>query len=362
MGQIWPKYYNKTRFCTKVIHSSLYYSQVISFEDDMTYKKPWLSVEDQLKLLRQRGLQIDDHAVAKACLERIGYYRLSGYMYAFRQRSGECCPLPKRQDPRKTDRIAVDNFKQGSRLQDCVDLYVFDKKLRAIVLDALERVEVAVRVDIAHLLGERDTFAYLSVSEFHTSFCKLRKKNTKTEHAIWLEKQDVLIDRSKEEFITHNKKIGLPLAIWIACEVWDFGTMVTIFGHMKPKDQDQISRRYGVTNGRIFASWLETFNYLRNICAHHSRLWNRNIEKLPQLPAANDTPWVASFVDKNQNTSTRCFLELMMLAHVLKKINPNSSWPTRLRDHLHSFPTLTKVGLNVAGMGAPADWAKMLEQ
>lgn len=329
----------------------------------MTYKKPWLSVDEQLALLTRRGLHIDNHAAATACLERIGYYRLSGYMYAFRQRSGDCCPLPKRTNTQKIDRIVVDDFKSGSSLKDCIELYVFDKKLRSVVLDALERIEIAIRVDIAHLLGKRDTFAYMSPNEFHESFGRRRQGQDRSEHERWLEKQRLLIDRSKEDFILHNKnKTGLPLAIWIACEIWDFGTMSAIFKHMKQEDQDKISSRYGIANGRIFATWLETFNYIRNICAHHNRLWNRNIEKLPRLPPTKDVSWVASFLDKNGNANSRCFLELMMLAHVLKRINPNSSWSGRVADHLKSFPNLHAVGLNLAGMGAPANWEKLLTQ
>jgi abortive infection bacteriophage resistance protein len=329
----------------------------------MPYEKPWLSVDEQLALLTQRGLRIDNHAAASACLERIGYYRLSGYMYAFRQRSGDYCPLPKRVNNRKTDRIVLDEFRAGSSFQDCIELYVFDKKLRSAMLDALERIEIAIRVDIAHLLGKRNTFAYLSLNEFHDSFARRRSGKDKSEHEKWLEKQQGLIDRSREDFIIHNKnKTGLPLAIWIACEVWDFGAMSTIFKYMKQEDQDEISSRYGISNGRIFSTWLETFNYIRNVCAHHNRLWNRNIEKIPKLPPAKDVPWVTSFLDKSGNANSRCFLELMMLSHVLKRINPNSSWSARVAVHLKSFPNLDAVGLNLAGMGAPKGWEKLLTQ
>jgi abortive infection bacteriophage resistance protein len=323
----------------------------------MAYEKPWLSVQDQLALLTQQGLQIDDQRLASACLERIGYYRLSGYMYAFRKRTD---PIPRKDDPTRSDRLVLNEFRAGSRLQDCVDLYVFDKKLRGLVLDALERVEIALRVDIAHLLGRRNAFAYLSAKEFHKSFQDIGKHG-KTKHANWLKKQEDLIERSNEEFIAHNQKIGPHLAIWVSCEVWDFGTMSTIYNHMLQDDQDAISQRYGISNGRVVASWLQTFNQLRNICAHHSRLWNRNISRRPRLPPARDVQWVTKFMDQEGSTSARSFLTLMMLIHVLKRINPNSSWSTRVRDHLLGFPNLEHVELNVAGMGAPLGWAAMLE-
>lgn len=327
----------------------------------MSYEKPWLSVDEQLTLLTRRGLIVDDHAVASICISRIGYYRLSGYMFAFRQRSGSCCVYPKGTKSSRVERIVLDEFKPGSKLQDCVDLYVFDKRLRLLLLDALERVEVALRVDIAHLLGRRNKFAYLYANEFHSSFSEeMSVRSGTTKHHDWLKRQADLIVRSKEEFITHNKnKTGLPLPIWIACEVWDFGTLSKLFSGMKECDQDQVASRYGMSNGRIFASWLGTLNYLRNVCAHHSRLWNRNIEKIPKLPSDKEIPWVGIFLADN-HAIARCFLQVIMLSHMLKRLNPNSSWSERMKNHLLSFPDLDHVGLNLAGMGAPTGWRELL--
>lgn len=327
----------------------------------MSYRKPWLSIDEQLALLARRGLIVDDRAAATACLERIGYYRLSGYMYAFRQRSEPCCIYPKSLKKIDVERIVLDEFKPGSRLKDCVDLYVFDKKLRLLLLDALERIEVAIRVDVAHLLGRRNAFAYLSTQEFHSSFSEeICNRKGVTKHHDWVRKQADLINRSKEEYIIYNKgKTGLPLPIWIACEVWDFGTLSTIFGGMKEDDQDEISKKYGISNGRIFASWLQSLNYVRNICAHHSRLWNRNIERTPKLPTDKEIPWVSTFL-ADGHARTRSFLQVMMLSHMVRQLNPNSSWSGRMKFLLLSFPDLTHVGLNLAGMGAPDEWKDLL--
>lgn len=125
----------------------------------MRYNKPWLSHHEQLDLLKSRGLAVTDDARALDYLRRIGYYRLSGYWFAFRQRSEPCCAWPRRRTGKKgksvrVEHIALDEFKPGASFQDAVALYVFDKRLRLLVLDALERIEVAFRVDISHTLGE----------------------------------------------------------------------------------------------------------------------------------------------------------------------------------------------------------------
>jgi len=325
----------------------------------MPYSKPWTSYAEQLDQLIERGMQVADRARALDCLERIGYYRLSGYWFAFRERSGQLMLLDSGRKPKKlkTETVALETFKPGTTFQNAIDLYVFDKRLRLLVMDALERIEIALRVDISHVLGRLDPFAYLNPCLFHPDFAgKLDLGSGLSRYHEWLGKHAQLIGRSREEFVRHNKgKYGLPLAIWVACEIWDFGTMSTLFGGMREAEQDAIARQYGVDNGRIFATWLRSLNYLRNVCAHHSRLWNRNIVEQPRLPPISEMSWLAPF-EHDAHARARCFLLLRMSSHLLQAINPNSSWPERMKTHLLGFPDLAHLGLNLGGMGAPSDW------
>jgi len=306
-----------------------------------------------------RGMVVTDEALALDYLERIGYYRLSGYWYPCRERSRFCKLDERSRKPKrvKVESIALDLFQIGTKFEDAMNLYVFDKKLRLLTLDALERIEVAIRVDVSHTLGTLDAFAYLNPALFHGDFSfKLQDDRGVSKHHEWLGKHAQLISRSKEEFVRHNRtNYGLPLAIWVACEVWDFGTMSTLFSGMRQSEQDAISTKYGLGNGRVFATWLRSLNYLRNICAHHSRLWNRNIVDQPKLPSAAEVPWVAPFVG-DAHAQARCFLLLKIARHLLRVINPRSTWPARMKDHFRAFPDLRHVGLDLAGMGAPADW------
>lgn len=157
----------------------------------MAYIKPWLSIGDQLVQLKSRGMQVSDDVKAADYLERIGYYRLSGYWYDFRQRGAPFCPFDAEtgRKPKKVhiERPVQDEFKPGTRFHDAVDLYVFDKKLRLLALDALERIEVALRVDLSHRLGQKDAFAYLKPDLFHESFAnKLDPTSGLTRHHEWL--------------------------------------------------------------------------------------------------------------------------------------------------------------------------------
>ena len=326
------------------------------------YTKPWLNIDEQLGLLQQRGLSISNEVKAREYLQRIGYYRLSGYWFAFRQRSGLFCAIhpaaPGKHKHTKPSSLPLEQFKPGASFQNAVDLYVFDKKLRLLAMDALERIEINLRVDISHHLGTKHSFAYLQPALFHENFAlALDTKTGVIPHHHWLAKQATLINRSKEDFIRHNReKYGLPLAIWVACEVWDFGCMSKLFDGLIESDQDQISQRYGINNGRVFASWLRSLNYLRNVCAHHSRLWNRNIADQPKLPPVNEVPALAS-IHGDAHRLARPFLLLCMTQHLMQHINPSSTWGQRFkRLLLEGFPEIDHLGLNLAGMGADEGW------
>lgn len=324
------------------------------------YDKPWKDYRAQLAQLQARGMAADDPERAIDYLHRIGYYRLSGYWFAFRERSGKLVLLDENgRKPKKVkeETLALDSFRPGTRFHDVVDLYVFDKRLRMLVLDAVERIEVAMRVEVSHTLGQLDTFAHLRPDLLHEDFAaKMHPDVCLTQHHQWCTKQAQLIGRSREEFVKHNKaKYGLPLAIWVACEVWDFGTMSTLYNGMRVQEQDEIAGRFGLSNGRIFATWLRGLNYLRNVCAHHSRLWNRNVIDQPKLPPVAEVAWVDSF-DKDARLRARSFLLLCLCRHVLRVVNPRSTWPERVKEHLLDFPNLDHVGLNLSAMGVPDNW------
>lgn len=249
----------------------------------MSQSKKWKSFDEQLALLKSSGLIVENDKAALGYLERIGYYRLSGYFYPFRDFEISLQGGLKYQ--RK------DSFIANARFEEVAQLYVFDKHLRLMALDALERIELAVRVDIAYLLGERDIYAHENPSCLHGNFAKkVQKYSGRTRHDEWLEKYHGFIHRArKEPFVAHYLNNYQTLPIWVAIEIWDFGAFSKLFSGMKIADQNQIASKYGVLNGQEFAGWLRGLNFVRNVCAHHSRLWNINIlERAKEMNAGKN--------------------------------------------------------------------------
>lgn len=306
--------------------------------------KPWMSFADQLQRLKDRGLGVENDAAALDYLERLGYYRLSGYWYPMRE-------IDAAASLAQNKAVRLDTFVAGSRFEDVVRLYVFDKKLRLLALDALERIEMAVRVDVAHLLGKRDPSAHNNPACLHGNFTKqVIPKGAdagKTKHQVWLAKYQSLLNRARNEpFVAHHLQEYGGLPVWAAIEVWDFGLLSKLFAGMQYGDQQTIAAQYGAPNGTTFAKWLRSLNFMRNVSAHHSRLWNINVLELSPAP----TGWPAL-------NPARPFLYFCLMQQLVKVICPNSSWGQRFKDLLASdFPTVANQSISLTDFGVCAGW------
>lgn len=275
----------------------------------MKSPKVWKSFDDQLALLESRGLVIRDKRRALSYLERIGYYRLSGYWYPFKQKD--------------TSGNRLDDFITDSHFEEALDLYVFDKRLRLLALDALERIEIAIRVDVAHLLGKKESLAHMNPSRFDGSF----------KHADWMAKYDSLKDFAKTaEFVVHHRTYyGGKLPIWVASEVWDFGALSRLYAGMKQTDKDKIARKYRLPSGAHLENQLRAFNFIRNVSAHHGRLWNRGVIGRASLKGIIDP-------ELHKLSTNQMFVYFCLMKRMLDIICPRSTWGNHFLSLIAKFP------------------------
>jgi abortive infection bacteriophage resistance protein len=286
------------------------------------FLKPALTYEQQADLLLARGL-IAERAVLIRRLQSVGYYRLCAYWHPFRQPD--------------------ESFRAGTTLDTVWERYTFDRQLRLTVMDAIERVEVAVRTDLITDLALRGgPFAHLDIRTFPGV---LPDKH----HRLLDELRDGAL-RSSEVFVEHFKQTydEFPdLPIWAAAEIMSFGTMFTLFKMSGKHVQNRLARHYGVS-GKVLFSWLLTLNYVRNLCAHHSRLWNRELSIRPLIPdSRNDPRWHTPRPVLNN----RVFAVLTLLHCLLRRIAPHTGWRERLFSVFDRFATIP-----LAPMGVPAHW------
>jgi abortive infection bacteriophage resistance protein len=309
----------------------------------MRYSKPYLKPADQLALLKSRGLRVSDDERATAYLERIGYYRLSGYWYPFRAKLGT---------------LVGDNFRPGTEFRHVVELYVFDKKLRLLMLDAIERVEIALRTSIALLLGTYDPWAHRDQQLLDGKFAKRTGASGQTPHQDWLDKLDQSFVRSNEAFAKHfrTKYPQDHAPIWIATELWDFGMLSHFYAGMRHADRLSLAKQYGVPDAGIFETWLRSINLVRNTCAHHSRLWNKPLVSQPRFAQ----PGVLTLLDHlahDTNGQTRLYGAAAVIRFLLLKINPATKWPERLKSLVATLPAAPSLAISQAGF--PAKWDEL---
>ena len=289
----------------------------------MNYNKPPLTFHQQADQLLARGVAADKDLLIER-LKAVSYYRLSGYWYSFRNQGA--------------------SFKLGTTLEKIWKRYTFDRRLRLLVMDAIERVEVSVRTSLVyHLSHAHGPFSYTNYLYVPNIASAVHKK--------FLEKIVIETEHTKEIFVGHFKdKYGdshphLPL--WMAAEVMTFGMLLTLFRGIAKPIKQTIAREYKIPD-IVLESWLTALNGVRNICAHHGRLWNRELGYKPLLPRQRKYPgWHVPVEVRNNRT----FVILTILKYLMNLIAPQSSWTNRFEKLLAEYP-----GIPLRPMGFPENW------
>ncbi len=289
----------------------------------LPFHKSYACPLELVKLLKSRGLIIQDTNEAEDCLSTIGYYRLSAYMYPFLTHP-------------KSNHI----YKTASTFDMVMRLYQFDKALRLFIFNEVEKIEVAVRTSIVNIGCEMtgDPFWMTNKQYFSNKI-----KYTKTLDLIKSE-----IKHSREDFITHfyetysNK---FPPA-WILSEILPFGVMTTVYSNIRDKKiKKKISKRFGLQIAP-FESWLTIMTLTRNICCHHSRIWNKQFTLLPMIPNRIKYPWINLPTDR-----LRVYFNLCIIKYFINIISPDNKMTLKLQNLLKVFPEI-----DPAAMGFPKDW------
>lgn len=287
-----------------------------------------MSFAEQVSQLEERGLVGASNFQAE--ISRIGYYRLSAYWHPFRDFDGQ------EFDNRE-------HFRAGARFDEVLALYQFDTRLRSAVFEAATCLEIAIRVQLGHVMGRRSTFCHLEPEHLDTAAVSRY-------HAPFLSKYYDLQSKSREDFIPHfkNKYLG-SLPIWVATEILQFGSLAELFRLAKYEDRQSIAEEFGPLHADEFASWLRSVVHVRNICAHHGRLWNRAIVVSPKIPSSNRFPELAHLASSGMTM----YRVVAVIATLLQACGLDGDLK-RLKATLRSFPKSPFVSLAMTGI--PENW------
>lgn len=291
----------------------------------MKYSNPPLSIENQIANLKQRGLQFNNEHKAAHYLSNISYYRLRAYTYPF-------------QDNSNSSHL----FVKKVSFEDIIGLYVFDRRLRLLVFNAIEKIEIALRTKIIYEYALAHGSHWFTDSSlfYNEYFFQVNNKALQKE-----------VSRSTETFIKHyNQTYTSPTQppSWMSLEVVSMGLLGKLFSNLKQGTvKTKVAKEFGLRKAEHLTSWIHAFVNLRNICAHHGRLWNRRLTITPIVPRNPDN----LFIQNKNIFDNKLYVQLCCINYITRIISPNSSFVPNLRSLMNTCPLVDS-----KEMGFPDSW------
>jgi abortive infection bacteriophage resistance protein len=320
--------------------SAFCYKDITLSDEKPAHTKPYTGKDQQLALMQTRGLSIPRPDRAMDWLERVGYYRLSAYAYPFRVLEETHGKI-----------FRADQYRDGATFQNVTDFYLFDKQIRLLLSDPIERIEIAVRNAIVDTLGAYGPFDHRNPVSYKDVFTRCDDAG-EIPLECFMAGLDREFGRSKAEFAKHFRRrySGFP-PIWIAAEEWTWGNMTFMLQNLNTRNREAVASRFRLEQGTL-VSWMSSLNELRNRCAHHSRNWNRPFTNNPQL-TPRKVPYFEALVPDGGPVSpqirTRLYGCTAVIIYLLRHIHEETEWPNRFRKTLLEADLPEEIGLHTAG-------------
>ena len=225
----------------------------------ISYNKAHATAAERVAHLRARGLQITRPNVAARKIEEIGYERLRIYFLSRRDHTQPGKP-----------------FQPGTTYNHILRLYECDTKLRNICFKDVGRFELMFRNRLSEVLSARyGSHPYFQNDAFESS----EQHNNALQNVLRVFTQSK--DQRARHYRTTYTEPPLP-PIWMLKEFLTFGASARLYAALARSVRKEVAAHFGVTVLPAFDSWVNCFVDLRNICAHHDRLFNRRFQKQPQ--------------------------------------------------------------------------------
>jgi abortive infection bacteriophage resistance protein len=296
----------------------------------MVYNKPAITIEQQLNRLKERGLVVENDNTAAYFLRNVSYYRLAGYWW----------PMLQDGDGERHQ------FKENSTFENVIAIYNFDRELRNLVFDIIERIEIGIRTKLTyHLSHEVSPWWFEDANNFVN-----RRHFEKTLESIDRDLQQSSERFISEHYIKYHTDQRRPPA-WKTLEVVTLGTLSKMYGNLKPRirSKDAIARELGTANQTYLPSWLLTITQIRNICAHHARLWNKNLPGRPRLLPNPPNEWLEDVPSEDE--FPKLYVHLCCMKYLMNVINPGNHFTQKLDELFKKYPNIDPNAL-----GMKTDW------
>lgn len=291
------------------------------------YEKPPLATEEQATLLLSRGLSGISMQDLQVKLNSINYYRLRGYTYPY-------------QDNSKKDTPFLKNASWAFIWND----YVLDSRLRSLIFEGIGHIEIAFRTQLELVMSLKYGSRWYSDSRYF--YNKSRYENDIEE----LEKD---WSRSHEDFKNHYEakyEDSLRPPAWMIFETATFGVTSKFYSNMHSSfaEKAEIATYFGFSKAsvKILVSWIHHLNTVRNICAHHSRLFSKVNITRPVFPRHIKGKWVKVWPKED-----RIYASICIIKRLLDICAPEFDFINRLKPIINAFRSE-----QLATMGFPDNW------
>ena len=265
------------------------------------HKKP-LSFQAQVDLLRSRGLSFREEEKAVAFLKVISYYRLSAYFVPYQQ--------------------LKDKFDDRVTFEQIINTYDLDRELRLLVFDCIERIEVAIRTQFNYCMTDNYQDAHwhdnpkLFLSPYNNKIGKLVDPYNDFQSVISKAKTARRAEVFIRHYLSEYSKPSNPPS-WMCMELLTLGELSYTYNGLKNNSDKKSIASFFDVHPKVFVSWLHALVYVRNLCAHHSRLWNRDLAIEPNLLLKPIGPWIGADFQNNK----RVFYFICMLKYLLDRVS-----------------------------------------
>lgn len=281
-----------------------------------------LSFEEQVEMLRKQGLNIEDEQRAIHVLQNVSYARLKNYLV-----------------PLMADR-ATHRFRPDATFEKAYALYGFDRRLRELIFHEMEKIEISFRTRFAYASAEDNDGYWFEDPKYFKSEKSHDRMLKKIYNEISRTDNDAIVN-----FRAKYNNVFPPC--WLMMEATSMGVISVMYAEMRPSQvKRKIANYYGVSD-TVLESWLHHLVYVRNACAHHSRLWNKKLSVRGLVP---DAP-LHHFPDMEPDGNMYIYFTLCMVKYLQDTIKPTNTFARRLRTLIDNFPAV-----DPAAMGFPADW------
>ncbi len=284
-----------------------------------------MPIEGIIEMLKKQGLAIEDEAAAIHTLRNISYSRFKAYLV-----------------PLMEDR-STHKFRSGATFGQAYAYYGFDRRLRELVFHEMEKVEISIRTHLAYALnGSENGYWFTNPDHFRN----------KSSHRFLLNGIKREVERSDVDAIRsfRSKYSNEFPPCWLTLEATSMGTLCMMYEEMKPGPiKDRVAAYYGV-DSHTFNSWLRHIVYIRNICAHHGRLWNHTLTVCAKIPDKPRNP----FPKVKPSMTSNVYYTLCVIQYLQNTVKPTNTFAQRLKALIDGFPLIGEKEL--ASMGFPREW------